>query len=196
MDNRVYCTSAIGSVKVQVNEKVATYVWVPHYRAVQDRRFFGTKLITCGNGWAKEEDVNSALQLRHLDAWLLKEDYKCYQDMSKVSGESLDLACGVPYSDVIKNSNFHKWFNDGHDTDGWYYECETDSIGVIKKIHVWRKGDVTISFHDGWSSDIFFPKNIPDDNVAEEEVKKILQGIQNYRFFKVIDDNVEFFNVE
>lgn len=196
MNDRVYCTSTIGSVKAHVNMKVETYVWVPHYRAVQNRRFFGTKLITCGNGWAKFEDVNSALQLRHLDAWLLKEDYRCYQDMSKVSKESLDFALDVPYSDMIKNSNFHKWFSSGYDADEWYYECETDSIGVIKKIHVWRMGDIRICFSDGWSSDIVLPKNIPDDNVAEEEVKKILQGIQNYRFFKVTDDNVEFFNVE
>lgn len=197
MNDRVYCTSAIVSINAQPNNKTDdVYVWVPHQRGVQNRRFFGTKIITYGNGWAPQHNVNENMHLLNLKYWFLKEDEATYQDVTQMTPDMVDYRMDIIFPS-IQESNFHKWFQTNYGKE-YYYVCDINPIGIVKKIDVWKKGYISLSFTSGWSDDIYIVRDFPDEKIVDEELKRICLGLQNYRFFRLINNNtdIEFFNIE
>ena len=195
MGKEIYCTNAISSFNVTKNELVMSLSYIPYQKAFQDTWWGGEKMILINPCWIETRGVynNQGLNTpKKLDfiKYGIKEERVVF-DIEKVPNELKEAAMDrmEKYGYSFENSDFHKWFKKLFDSDDYYYETVTGTLGDVYQINIFKKGCIEITFNEDNKYSIIFSKFIADDFEVGKILKKIGQAIIEYPFFTVTKDD-------
>lgn len=176
---KIYATNSIVSFSLFTNEKIKTYIYVPHKRAFK-KTFWGEKMIVTGGGWMDKKDVNNYGYPKHLKLPIIKEPNQ-YFDKKKEKEYYME---NDSYRISILESNFYKIFKEKYG-EIYFFDYESKPNGLITNINVFFKGYIEFNLSNG--EKLFFYLKIDESNY-KELLKKVSNLIQTYPFFRKSDD--------
>ena len=198
MNKEIYCTNAISSFNVTKNKLVMSLSYIPYQKAAQDTWWGGKKMILINPCWIETRDVyynqglNTPKKLDFIKYGIKEEGEVC--DIDNVYSKIKDNAIVYMNNNgcLIKDSNFHKWFEKEFN-DHYYYETVTGALGQVYKINIFEKGHIVINVNETYGGTLRFSKFIADDFEVGKVLKNVGQAIVEYPFFtETSDGNLNF----
>lgn len=183
MADKIYTTNSIVSFKVSQDELIETFIYVPLRRAVQDT-IFGKKIVFVGGGWISKNELNDELYPINLKPKsLIKEDKKTYleEKVIKYYGELSFVNDDKESKCLIQDSEFDKFFNKTYG-NYYYYIVDSDKIGFINKIKIFKKGFININLNNGYELYCYTSIN---QNILNNYIDDVGFSIESYKFFKI-----------